>query len=336
MDLRPAHTPDQEGTGERDEPRLIFGRWTIERATMAGLGVSVLVHLVVLLIALVVRFQPPPDPGGDGDAEPVEFAILPESALEPVRAVEVPEVETESIESDAPEELELLSDTGSDRSVSDLADEIAPELDAGGGSITDTDVQAGSSGAGSGEGASFFGLEATGRRFAYIVDRSGSMNSSMGAGATTRWERTQIEMIRSIRGLGAGARFFIMLYSSGAESLYGDTSWIDAERGRLSAASNAIMRLDAGGQTRPLLAFERVFRLEPRPDAIYFMTDGEFEAGVVREIERMNARARIPIHCILYGRLANPGAMRRVDAMMRNIARQSGGRYRHIVDGGMP
>src|SRR5690606_41493919 len=67
----------------------------------------------------------------------------------------------------------LLSDVGAEQSVNDLAETLAPELENGGRSLSAMDAQTGSSGAGAGEGASFFGLEAKGKRFAYIVDRSG-------------------------------------------------------------------------------------------------------------------------------------------------------------------
>jgi len=312
------------------------GAWTIERATVLGLGVSVIVHIIVLVIALLVRFEAPGQDRSREAPEPVEFAVLPRIESERPAAVEVPEVEFESIDAQSEEQLDLLETTDTQESVDELTDQIAPEIDLGGGSIADTAVRTGSAGAGSGQGANFFGLEAAGQRFAYIVDRSGSMNSTMDDAGVSRWQRTQIEVVRSIRALGVGAKFSIVFYSSGASPLFGADEWIKSDRPNTASASAAVMRLTAQGETRPRLAFERVFRLEPEPDAIYFMTDGEFEPGVVQDIERMNRRRRIPIHCILYGTLRTPEAMQRVGAMMRNIARRSGGRYRHIADRGMP
>jgi len=310
--------------------------WTIERATVWGLGVSVLVHLVVLVVAILVRFERPGVEERRETPEPVEFAVLPRLESERPRAVEVPEVEYETLDTEIEIDRDLLSSSDTQESVDELTDQIAPEIDLGGGSIADTRIMTGSAGAGSGEGANFFGLEAAGRRFAYIVDRSGSMNSTMDDAGVSRWQRTQIEVIRSIRALGVGSRFSIVFYSTGASPLFGDDAWIKTDAPNTAAAGAAVMRLSAAGQTHPRLAFERVFRLNPKPDAIYFMTDGEFEPSVVQDIERMNRRHRVPIHCILYGSLGTPEAMRRVEAMMRNIARRSGGRYRHIADRGMP
>ena len=77
-----------------------------------------------------------------------------------------------------------------------------------------------------------------------------------------------------------------------------------------------------------------VYGLEPRADAIYFMTDGEFKAEVVGLISQLNRRRRIPVHCILFGEVGNPTAQQRVESMMRNIAKNTGGRYTHISDSG--
>ena len=88
------------------------------------------------------------------------------------------------------------------------------------------------------------------------------------------------------------------------------------------------MRVTPSGATNPSPAFLVVFANRPRPDAVYFMTDGEFNDTVVAEIASMNAEMQIPIHCITFGE-------RGAEPMMREIARQSGGTYTHI-GGGRP
>jgi len=309
----------------------------IERATIAGLGISVLVHLVLLVIALVVRIDYQfADAGGDG-GEPVEFAILSESELNEQTAVAVDEVEFAQIEAESLVDLDLLSELGSEQSMEDLAEMMAPELDSGGGSISDMDVATGSSGAGSGEGASFFGLEASGKRFAYIVDRSGSMNSLIRSGEMSRWELTQIELIRSVRGLGANAEYFVVLFSSNTTPLFGGSEWVKGTRSNKTSTSAAMMSSNANGGTEPEDAFDLVFRLSPKPDAIYFMTDGEFHQGVPGRIAQLNRKRRVPIHCILLGDPGSAAITQRVEKMLKGIAKASNGRYRHVRDaGGVP
>ncbi|MBO6513343.1 MAG: hypothetical protein JJ974_05200 [Phycisphaerales bacterium] len=308
----------------------------IERATLSGLGVSILVHLVLLGIAVLVRIDYKFADAGGGGPEPVEFAIMAQSDLNEQTAVDVQEMEFAEIETESVLDMELLSEVGIDQSVSDLADAMAPDLQSGGMSISDVDVRSGASGAGSGEGASFFGLEASGKRFAYIVDRSGSMDSSLSSGEMTRWELTQIELIRSVHGLAANAEFYVVLYSTGPTPLMAELDWMKANRMNKSAASVAVMAQYPNGGTFPENAFEMVFRLDPKPDAIYFMTDGEFKEQVPGQIAKLNRKSRTPIHCILFGESRNLQNFQKVEAMLKNIARTSNGRYQHVVGGSQP
>ena len=86
----------------------------------------------------------------------------------------------------------------------------------------------------------------------------------------------------------------------------------------------------AGGMRVPLPAFDLLFELRPRPDAIYFMTDGAFvnPEAVVAEITRLNRSTGrvVPIHCITF-------IEREAEETMKEIARQSGGSYTHVTGG---
>jgi hypothetical protein len=83
----------------------------------------------------------------------------------------------------------------------------------------------------------------------------------------------------------------------------------------------------ANGATNPLPGFEIIFTLKPRPDAIYFMTDGEFDPTVVEAVASLNQKSRIPIHCVCLG----PEA---ATENMRKIAKASKGTF--IVIGAKP
>ncbi len=309
-------------------------RKLIERATIAGLGISILVHLVLLLIAVLVRVDYKFADAGGTQSEPVEFAILSQADLNEQTAVDVEEIEFSEIETEAVVDLDLLTDVGSEHSLSDLADSIAPELMSGGSAMSSVDSMTGSSGAGTGEGASFFGLEASGQRFAYIVDRSTSMKTLIPSGELSRWELTQIELIRSVHGLSANSEFYVVLYSSDAIPLFGGSEWIKASQANKTSTAYAMMSTGANGGTMPIDAFTAVLTLDPKPDAVYFMTDGEFDQDVPGRVAQMNRRRRVPIHCILFG---DPGSIektQRVEGMLQSIARSSRGRYRHVLDSG--
>lgn len=309
-------------------------RW-IERATISGIAVSVVVHLIILVLAAILNVQFNFGDAGGEQGEGVEFAIL---SSEDLAAMSTPQIDVSSIDTqtspfDTVTDLDLLADVQTDQSVSDLSDSIAPALAPGGGSLVGIDPDSGSAGAGSGGGASFFGLEAEGTRFAYIVDRSGSMNSLTGNGELSRWELTRNELMRSISDLSSSAEFTVELYSGSAQSLFGTGDWILASETNKISAKAALFLISPGGSTHPLTALQRVFELEPLPDAIYLMTDGEFvETDQVPDrIRVMNRGHEVPVHCILFGDPGgSPDDTRRVIGVMQSIARRSGGRFTHV------
>ncbi len=305
----------------------------IERATIMGLGFSLAVHLVIMLIAALVTVDFGYKDAGGTASDDVGFAVLTSAdlaqAASPVirpQSVEVSAIATEAIS------IDMLSDTQAHDSADELADSIAPNLRPGSVSLMSIDATTGSAGAGSGDGASFFGLEAQGRRFAYIVDISGSMDALTGEGVYTRWELTRSELMRSIEGLNEHAEFYIVLYSSNAMALFGNGEWTMPTPGNLSLTATTLLSFEPHGGTVPLPAFEMVFKLDPMPDAVYFMTDGLFDTGVPDQIRQLNRRELTPVHCVLFGELADEREARAAVNMLSGIARYSGGKFTHIKE----
>ncbi len=67
-----------------------------------------------------------------------------------------------------------------------------------------------------------------------------------------------------------------------------------------------------------------VFKLTPRPEAIYFMTDGLFDPALAQKLVWLNSGSRrIPIHCIAF-------VSRDSEVTMKEIAERSGGTYTYI------
>lgn len=323
-----AHTPGSKSVGKSSRRRFI------ELASVMGLGFSLLVHLIILIIAALVTIDFGYADAGGNLGEDVDFALLTDAELSQMQS---PQIRTESFEvapvpTDA-SRVDLLSDQSNNDSIDELADSIAPSLNPGGGSLTSVDTSTGSAGEGTGDGASFFGLEAQGRRFAYIVDISGSMNTLNELGDYTRWEQTRAELIRSVDALDKQAYFCIVLYSSNAIALFGQGNWSEASASNKALAARTLMQFDPNGGTRPLGGFQLIFDLDPQTDAIYFMTDGLFDTEVPQQVRQLNRRELIPVHTILFGELANAKDAQTALNMMRNIARQSGGQFTHIKAG---
>ncbi len=290
-------------------------------ATLAAVLASLIVHLVVLLIAAVIVLKTA-QAGGAGDGGgPVELAIMTES--------ELAELEQAAISGDAPAAPEIPLDEGSnielmDPGVGNVDLGLAESIDIGAG-VGAGDIGGssglGTGGSGGGGAATFFGAEARGTRFAYIVDVSGSM------GYDNKLDALKRELIDSIGGLLENAHFFVCAFASGAAPLEGRREWIEGSDAGKLRARRAIAALIADGSTMPYPAFEVVFSLRPRPDAIYFMTDGQFEPSVAVELARLNVEDRIPIHCICF-------VSKEAEPLMKKIAEDSGGTYTYVAGPG--
>ncbi len=296
-----------------DERLLLW----LRRATVIGVAVSLLVHLVAWFVAAHLRVGH--EARGYEAPMPavVDFAVMTETELAQLQEAaltfdspSVPEMQQQELP-----EVESL-DLPTDEEITGALSEIAPTaVGRGAGDIGETSGL-GEGGSGSGS-ASFFGVEATGSRFIYIVDTSGSM------GVGGKLQALQTEMVKSIEGLLESADFLVITYSDGAAPLEGRQSWSDADERGKRFARRGIGRLEAHGSTNPSPAFAMAFTMKPPPDSIYFMTDGEFNPEVATEIATLNAEFRVPIHCIAF-------VSRESEPLMRLIASQSGGTYTFV------
>lgn len=285
-----------------------------------GLIVSVAVHAVLVVAASLVVL------GGGvlGRASGSRGEVT----LTPVSDVEMRTIETAPLVTDAPavpdwklgeipEGPGLEGPSGDELPGAGSGDigEIAESLRGTGGGLDDgTGLGAGGSGGG---GASFFGVEARGSRFAYIVDVSGSMQGE-------KLDRLKVELIESLQSLLDHMNFGVICFSSEPVPLGGRTRWTDADDDGKKWAIDKVKELVSQGGTVPGPAFEVAFRMSPRPDAIYFMTDGQFDPEVADLIASLNRSGKkVPIHCITF-------VDRSSEEFMRKIAKDSGGTYTHI------
>ncbi|MCH8037089.1 MAG: hypothetical protein IIC53_08185 [Proteobacteria bacterium] len=292
----------------------LFAQWG-KPAAITALFVSLGVHVMLLLIAAMIVFSTSSGSAGDL-SDPVQFAVM--------TAEDLGQLQDAALDLAAPSvaELPLPDSPEIDLEISqieaDLTGDTADlEAQLGAGDIDDGSL--GTEGAGS--GTKFFGLEASGSRFAYVVDVSGSMDTN------GKIDRLRTELVRSLDGMLASAEFYVCLYNGNASSLGGKNDWVDATDSGKRWANRYIANIQPAGGTVPLPGFELVFSRKPRPDAVYFMTDGEFDPEVAMRLRFLNAEHRIPIHCITFG-------SRGAEAAMRQIAKDSGGTYTHVPGSG--
>ncbi len=312
----------QAGGDPRAERKDLLRRvllWATSSAVGAGL-LSLLVHLLLALLAAAWVLQRAPGVRAAGPVE-IELAVVTETQLKDLQDSAALAAESDLSLDQSEAESDLLPEPQVVGAV------VEPALSlAGAGSLT----AMGGAGEGLGEGmdlssaavgggaASFFGVEARGSRFAYIVDISGSM-------AGPKMLALQDELRRSIGSLLEHSTFIVVVFSSDARVLGGSAKWRRATERNKASADREVRALSEGGGTNPLKAFETVFEMNPRPDAVYFMTDGLFRDSIAGAVSLMNRAGTevTPVHCISF-------VSREAQALMQSMAQQSGGTYTHV------
>jgi hypothetical protein len=132
------------------------------------------------------------------------------------------------------------------------------------------------------------------------------------------------ELTQSIQGLLEHTTFYVIFFQSVALPINDTNKWIVGSDVGKAWAVQRVQGVAAFGGTEPWPAFERAFQMRPAPEAIYFMTDGNFDPSVATRIQAQNTGARkIPIHCITL-------VDRSGEEVMRKIAADSGGTYVHV------
>jgi hypothetical protein len=187
---------------------------------------------------------------------------------------------------------------------------------AGGGRGTGTGGGGGGGGLGGGSGTtSFFGVGGTGQRFAFVVDKSGSMANFI--------EEAKGELRKSIAALPDYASIYVIFYDSGDPLNFSDR-WERVRTSTMARLGRWLRDVGPSGGTEPTRAFHRVFELDVRPDVVFFLSDGEIPEESVTEIRRLNATGRkVTVNTIAFGDDAG-------GARLRRVAQDSGGEFRHV------
>lgn len=162
-------------------------------------------------------------------------------------------------------------------------------------------------------GSEFFGVTATGNRFVYIIDSSGSMDGR-------RFSKARDELLRSLFALEEDREFCVIFFSDDASPMFGSASLLPATQANKNRAEQWVQRFRNGGGTDPEQAIR--LALGQRPDAIFLLTDGGFDVGAVSTARSLNTR-KATFNTIGF---EDKGG----EANLKRIAADSGGKYRFV------
>jgi hypothetical protein len=180
---------------------------------------------------------------------------------------------------------------------------------------------------GDGDSVDFFGLSARGKSFVFVIDCSGSMSGQ-------RWSLTKQELFKSLDSLTPDKAFLVLLYNSDTWAMFNtrakDTFLVEATKEKIAAAKRWVNNQMPRGSTFPRFAMESALSL--RPDAIFLLSDGEFQDNTVLFLESANVvytddlgieQTPIPIHTLAMDMSFGMFALKR-------IADNNGGAYQTV------
>lgn len=292
---------------------------------LLGCAISIPFHLLLIFYLAFIRIPGPP---GLPEVESViDFAVLADSELQEMEVeFEIDEIAAEDTEiEDALSEM--LAEEAEDLSVASVTElDDSGSVPTPGSSSGFSDSE--SAGTGLSGSASFFGVGGRGRRFAFIIDMSGSMKND------DRFKRAVRQLRQSISDLPDFITICLALFSSGAESPLQppfQKDWLPMNRRNKQQVIRWIESVSPSNGTEPLPAFRQVFKLEDRPDVVYFLTDGAIPQDTPDRVSELNAKGRpVIINTFAFGDQADVAPLLR-------IARESGGKCKQIgLPGGRP
>jgi hypothetical protein len=185
---------------------------------------------------------------------------------------------------------------------------------------------------------SFMNSTAKGKRFCIIADCSGSMS-----GAPMLYLKQ--EMIKTLASLKDDSQFYVIFFSSQAIPMPSPT-WVNGGKANVAKVLPWIQAMPAMGGTEPFPAFVKAFQLDPKPDVIFFMTDGLIPRTVPDQVALLN-RTQPPVvinsimfaHPNVMGHRVTPAVLQSVltvaSSLVQRTSQPSGGTY-NLVKLGLP
>jgi len=176
--------------------------------------------------------------------------------------------------------------------------------------------------------ATFLGTRASGKRFCIIADASNSMR---GAPLT----QLKKEILLTLDGLAPGSQFYIIFFND-TDIPMPFPGWLDASKENVAKVKPWVEKMTTKLRTLPQSSFTRAFKLDPKPDVIFFMTDGFLQGrrpDPVSHLTKLNAtNPKVAVHTIMFSRQkAGAPKMEAAAKQLRAMAENNGGTFRHVV-----
>lgn len=273
-----------------------------------GLGVSTLVHLVIIGgLSLIVARETQSLTGPRNAIQTRWSPAREELEPAPVELTPVTHKQEEASSAALNSKLPQLADRTSAPDLQSLSSWLNGSLpqntqfeesvntqhaaDVVGALLTADAIGGTTSGSGNGQGSGrFFGINPQSKKIVYVVDSSKSMNIPHESIGKTRLGRVKIELARAILSMEPDQEFFVIFFSDFAIPMPA-RKLQPATRQAKSRYLNWVAQVPGIGRTEPLEALLLALKLQP--DTIYFLTDGQFNPTVVSAFNHVIEKGRI-------------------------------------------
>ena len=177
-------------------------------------------------------------------------------------------------------------------------------------------------------GAEFFGVQAAGTKFVFVVDCSMSMQGA-------KWRQARQQLLQAVEQLSTHQSFYVIFFDRDSHLMFEPHK---AEPELLPATEQNIVRLRQwtnsfrlGYDTEPFYSVRQALAFWP--DAIYLLSDGDFSDPTAAYLRRNNVRhvdgeLRMPAVAVHTIGLHNPGGRK----LLERIARENRGTHRFVSD----
>ncbi len=174
----------------------------------------------------------------------------------------------------------------------------------------------------------FFGVQAEGNTFCYVVDSSGSMKRD---GA---FDAAKSELMRSLASMKPTQRFFVYFFSEEVDALTLDGKEpekypVYATPENIQKTLAWVQRIQIRGGKPPNDALDQAIEMDP--DGIFLLFDGDTKVDVPAHLQKSNrsfdiisgTSVRVPIHTIGF-------YTQKYEALLKRIAEENSGTYRFV------
>lgn len=353
-----------------DQERKVRWRKLVEKAGFRSLGWSVVAHLVILILACVIGFNQVAEKevdflAGGGSAQSESAAAELTNKIQQKKNPWLkakPRMQKVTVQTLAADIVlpEMPMDSLDLSSITNRMDIKAANLGGGGPMGMGTAGAGGGFGSGIGRGGkfSFVGQTAIGKRVVFVVDVSGSMSAVGNGENISRFDLLKKELIKSVNQMPMGTQYQILFFSDFAwphdqvdsrdvnaltkyrweiepknyKSVKLPTfRFIQATPFSLRETADIIQRSDNPGGTNWGSGLLMALNASPKPDVIFFMTDGlrSDEQGWVDIVTAENKR-RLPMTAIYTSAMQQPDAAKELD----DLARRNNGRFTVVLGDG--